>query len=99
MCGEFLDRPSAGPLSRTKFRSFLLSLGSSRGIVAACRGHGPPKLCVWASLGSFCVSPGPRTKSEKKRREREKREKGGPGEWVPKEGGPGEMGSQGRRSG
>ena len=46
-------------LFRHKFRSFSLSLlGSSRGIVAAVQCHGPPKLCVWASLGSFCASPG-----------------------------------------
>ena len=32
------------------------SLFSSRGIVVADRGHGPPKVCAWASLGSFCVS-------------------------------------------
>ena len=25
---------------------------ASRGIVVADRGHGPPKVCVWASLGS-----------------------------------------------
>ena len=25
--------------------------------MAAGRGHGPPNFCVWASLGSFCVSP------------------------------------------
>ena len=44
-------------LSRPKLASFLLSL-VSRGLVVLVQGHGPLKLCVWASLGSFCVSPG-----------------------------------------
>ena len=37
---------------------FSLSGFLSRGIVATGRGYGIPKLWVWASLGSFCVSPG-----------------------------------------
>ena len=45
-------------LSRPKFHLFLLSLGSSRGIVVSVQGHTPLKVCVWASWGSFCVSPG-----------------------------------------
>ena len=36
-------------------RSFL-SLESSRGVVAAVQGHGPPKMHVWGSLESFCGS-------------------------------------------
>ena len=32
---------------------FLLSWGSPRGIAAAVRGRGPPKVCVWASLHHF----------------------------------------------
>ena len=39
------------------FRFFFSLRGFSRGVVAAGRGHGPPKLCVWAFLGHFCVSP------------------------------------------
>ena len=31
---------------------------SSRGFVAVGRGHGTPKLRVWALLGSLCASPG-----------------------------------------
>ena len=30
----------------------------ARGIVVTVQGHGPLKVCVWASLSSFCVSPG-----------------------------------------
>ena len=45
---------------RPKFRPCLVSLASSRGIVVPVQGHGLLKLCVWASLGSFCVSPGGR---------------------------------------
>ena len=61
-----LDRPrfrSCFP-SPVPFSLFSLSRwrrgrgGSSRGFVATGHGHGPPKLCVWASLRSFCVSPG-----------------------------------------
>ena len=37
------------------FGSFSLSLGFSRGIVAAVQGHGPPMVPVCASLGSFCA--------------------------------------------
>ena len=38
---------------RPKFRHVLLSLRSSRGIVVPVHSHGPLKVCVWASLGSF----------------------------------------------
>ena len=41
-----------------KFRSFLLSGRSSRGTVAAVRGHGPLDVRSWASLVSSCASPG-----------------------------------------
>ena len=37
--------------------SFFLP-SSSRGFVAWVRGRGPPKLRIWASLWSFCGSPG-----------------------------------------
>ena len=40
--------------------NFVLSFslwGSSRGIVVAVQGHGPPKVRVWASWESFCASP------------------------------------------
>ena len=60
---EFFPSPAAN------FILSSLSGGSSRGIVAAVRGHGPPTVCVWASQGSFCASPnggavGPRKGSE-----------------------------------
>ena len=45
-------------LSWRTFRSFFSLRGSSRGIVVAVQGHGPPKVRVWASLESFCASPG-----------------------------------------
>ena len=48
--------PSSGPPKNSLF--FLLQTFFACGIVATGRGHGPPKLCVWASLGSFCGSPG-----------------------------------------
>ena len=56
------------PLDRPKFHSFFpspatISIISSlswacRGIVSAVQGRIPHKKHVWASLGSFCVSPG-----------------------------------------
>ena len=49
--------PSAVFPFRSKCRPFLLSLGSSRGIVVPVQGRGPLKLCVWASLGSFSEGP------------------------------------------
>ena len=68
---------------------FFFSRVSSRGIVAAGCGHGPPKLCVWASLESFCESPGspigavngrdPRPKFNEKTHPREKKNKNGGG--------------------
>ena len=36
--------------------SFITLWLSPRGIVAAVRRRGPPKVRVWVSLGSFCVS-------------------------------------------
>ena len=52
-------RVGARRVGPQNFARFSLSLGgSSRGIVAAGHGRRPPKLCVWVSLGSFCVSPG-----------------------------------------
>ena len=60
-------RRTAPPPDRTKCRSFsplpthflsFFPLGwSSRGIVVADRGHGPPKVCVQAPWGHF-VNPG-----------------------------------------
>ena len=62
--------------------------------------RGPPKLCVWAYLGSFCVSTsgpkGPSNRRDRKDTEEGKRneilggpgEGGGPGETVPGEGVP-----------
>ena len=45
-------------VSRPIFAVFSPLGGSSRGIVVAERGHGPPKKCLWASPGSFCVRHG-----------------------------------------
>ena len=39
------------------FSLFFSLRGSSRGFVAAGRGHGPPKLRVWVLLGAPCASP------------------------------------------
>ena len=41
-----------------QFSFFLLSLGSSCGILAAVQGCGPPKERVWASLWSIFCEPG-----------------------------------------
>ena len=41
------------PANKTSL--LFLPPGSSRGIEAAGHGHGPPKLCIWASLGGHCV--------------------------------------------
>ena len=66
-----------------KNRSFF-SLGGSCGIVATGRGHGPPKLCVWAS---FCVSlDGPRE------REKKARKLWAVPKWKTRGGGPGKRG-------
>ena len=57
--------PSPAP-----FSLFFFPLGwSSRGIVVADRGHGPPKECVWASLGSFSEAPATQRLEEKLKRE------------------------------
>ena len=40
-----------------KYRSFVSLWGSPRELVAAVRGRGPPKVRVWAALGSFCETP------------------------------------------
>ena len=56
------QRARARRVGGPKFRVFFLSRGKcrsfslSRGIVSAVQGRGPPQLCVWASLVSFCVS-------------------------------------------
>ena len=47
------------PKFRRKFRLFLLSLGSSRGIVVLVQGHGPLKVCIWASGVILCESRRP----------------------------------------
>ena len=44
--------------SAPNFGLFSSLWGSSRRTVAAVQGHGPPKVRVWASLGSFYASPG-----------------------------------------
>ena len=86
---------------------FLFSLGgSSREIVSAGWGHGLLKLCVWASLGSFCVSPDDPEKRAKMVSEEEKksakfwevRRRGvrgrGRGQGGPGQGGPGQGGAR-----
>ena len=57
------------------FPNFVLSLGSSRGNVAAVEGHRPLTARDWASRGLYCETP---AASE-----------GGPAEGDPAEGGPG----------
>ena len=46
------------PLSRTIFAFFSSLWGSPRGVLTAVQGRSPAKERVWASLGSFCASPG-----------------------------------------
>ena len=60
-CGGWGPKGGKPKISRSFFPSlapnfdlFYFFLGSSRRIVVPVQGHGPLKLCVWASLGSFC---------------------------------------------
>ena len=60
------------PSSAPSFTLFSL-WGSSHGMVATGRGHGPPEVHVWASLGSFCASSGERKKINGKKKKEEKK--------------------------
>ena len=54
---------------RYEFRSFFPFWASSRGIVAAVQSHGPPKVRVMGSLGSFCETPAVSTRRRVMRQE------------------------------
>ena len=52
--GSGPNQGSLEPRNSHKFRSLS---GSSRGLVAAAQGHGPPTVRVWTFLRSFCAGP------------------------------------------